>query len=99
MTDQPNAEGLTPETSAQDEYSQLYQARVPLDDAADGFNLRDASSRTPIVVTSKRLNRVKNGIVAAAVLVFLASLIVPFIFPNWVWMSKWGMAVILPGLS
>jgi regulator of protease activity HflC (stomatin/prohibitin superfamily) len=90
MTDQPNSENLIPETSAQAEYSQLYQARVPLDDAADAFNLRDASGRIPIVVIPMRLNRVKNGIVTTAVLVFLAGLVLPFVFPSLAW-AAWGI--------
>jgi regulator of protease activity HflC (stomatin/prohibitin superfamily) len=43
-----------------------------------------------------RLNRVKNGIVTTAVLVFLAGLILPFVFPSLAW-AAWGipLAVVL----
>jgi len=85
MADQPISENLTPETPAPAEYSQLYQAQVPLDDAAEAFNTRDASGRIPIVVIPKRLNRIRNGIVTAAVLLFLVSIIVPFVFPDYIW--------------
>ncbi len=87
MTDQSNSENMSQEISTQAGYSQLYQARVPLDDAADAFSIRDASGRIPIVVIPKRLNRINNGMVAAAVLLFLAGVIVPFVFPGLTWVA------------
>jgi regulator of protease activity HflC (stomatin/prohibitin superfamily) len=96
MADPSNSEKLASDTSAQAEYSQLFQARVPLDDAGDAFNFRDASGRIPIVVVPQRLNRIRNELVAAAVLVFLVSIIVPFVFPNYVWVAAGiPLAVIL----
>jgi regulator of protease activity HflC (stomatin/prohibitin superfamily) len=45
--------------------TQLIQARVPLEDASEAFNTRDANGRAPIVIIPERLNRIQNPIVAA----------------------------------
>lgn len=45
------------------EYTQLTQARVPLDEAAEAFALRDETGRIPIVVIPQRLNRIRNELV------------------------------------
>ncbi|GAB4425035.1 MAG: hypothetical protein Kow0031_04360 [Anaerolineae bacterium] len=45
------------------EYTQLTQARVPLDDAAEAFAVRDETGRIPIVVIPQRLNRIRNELV------------------------------------
>jgi len=87
MSDQPTSENLSPDSLPPAEYSQLYQARVPLDEAGDAFNIRDASGRIPIVVIPQRLSRIRNEMVTAAVLVFVASLIATYISSNWVWVS------------
>src|SRR6266699_2852564 len=42
------------------EYTQLTSVRVPLDQAADAFVSPDASGRTPIVVLTRRQNRIGN---------------------------------------
>jgi len=86
MSDQISSENLYPDSPPPDEYSQLYQARVPLDEAGDAFNSRDASGRIPIVVIPKRLSRIRNEVVTAAVLVFVGSWIAQYISSNWMWM-------------
>ncbi len=45
------------------EYTQLTQARVPLDESAEAFALRDDTGRIPIVVIPQRLNRIRNELV------------------------------------
>ncbi len=84
MSDQTN---LNSDTPTQAEYSQLYQAQVPLDEAGEAFNTRDASGRIPIVVIPKRLNRIRNELVAAAILVSLGGLIVEYLTSNWLWVT------------
>src|SRR5207245_8557843 len=42
------------------DYTQLTSVRVPLDQAADAFVSPDASGRTPIVVLTRRQNRIGN---------------------------------------
>jgi regulator of protease activity HflC (stomatin/prohibitin superfamily) len=87
MSDQISSENLSPDSPPPDEYSQLYQARVPLDQAGDAFNTRDASGRIPIVVIPQRLSRIRNEMVTAAVLVLVGSIIAQYISSNWVWVS------------
>ena len=87
MTDQPNSENLPPESPPPDEYSQLNQAHVPLDEAGDAFNTREASGRIPIVVIPQRLNRIRNEMVTAAVLVLVASVIAQYLTANWMWVT------------
>ena len=87
MSDQTNSGQSYLDNIPPDEYSQLYQARVPLDEAADAFSARDASGRIPIVVIPQRMSRIRNELVAAAVLILVASFILPLIFPNVMWMA------------
>ncbi len=51
------------------EYTQLTQVRVPLDQAATAFTTRDANGRIPIVIVPEQLNRIRNEVALAAVLV------------------------------
>ncbi|MBE2222467.1 MAG: hypothetical protein IAF02_13045 [Anaerolineae bacterium] len=51
------------------EYTQLTQVRVPLEDAADAFTMRDSSGRIPIIVIPKHLNRIRNELILAALFV------------------------------
>ncbi|MFM8320238.1 MAG: SPFH domain-containing protein [Chloroflexota bacterium] len=68
-------------------YSQLYQARVPLDEAGDAFNTRDASGRIPIVVIPKRLSRIQGEVVITAGLVFAAGLLAQYWTTQWMWVT------------
>jgi regulator of protease activity HflC (stomatin/prohibitin superfamily) len=63
--------------------TQLTQARVPLDEAADVFAMRDASGRIPIVVVPVRLNRVRNELVASAVVLLIVGVVAGILFTNW----------------
>jgi regulator of protease activity HflC (stomatin/prohibitin superfamily) len=56
-------------------YTQLTQVRVPLEDAADAFTMRDASGRIPIIVIPKHLNRIRNEIILAALFVLAFGII------------------------
>ena len=64
MSDQTNSGQSSQDNIPPDEYSQLYQARVPLDEAGDAFSTRDASGRIPIVVIPQRQARIRNELVA-----------------------------------
>ena len=57
------------------EYTQLTQVRVPLEDAADAFNMRDASGRIPIIVIPLHLNRIRNEVILAALFVLAFGII------------------------
>lgn len=56
-------------TSDVPEYTQLTQVRVPLDQAANAFTTRDANGRIPIIIVPEQLNRIRNEVALAAVLV------------------------------
>ncbi|HTP10580.1 MAG TPA: SPFH domain-containing protein [Anaerolineae bacterium] len=56
-------------------YTQLTQVRVPLEQAGDAFATRDASGRIPIVLIPAQLNRVRNEMVIAGVLVLLGAIL------------------------
>ncbi len=56
-------------------YTQLTQVRVPLEEAGDAFATRDASGRIPIVLIPKQLNRVRNELVIAGVVVLLGAIL------------------------
>jgi regulator of protease activity HflC (stomatin/prohibitin superfamily) len=56
-------------------YTQLTQVRVPLEQAGDAFATRDASGRIPIVLIPAQLNRVRNELVIAGVLVLLGAIL------------------------
>jgi regulator of protease activity HflC (stomatin/prohibitin superfamily) len=64
------------------DYTQLTQVRVPLDEAADAFATRDASGRIPIVVIPQLLNRVRNELVVAGVLVLLGGILAGYFLAN-----------------
>jgi regulator of protease activity HflC (stomatin/prohibitin superfamily) len=57
-------------------YTQLTQVRVPLEEAGEAFATRDASGRIPIVLIPKQLNRVRNELVIAGVVVLLGAIVV-----------------------
>ncbi len=56
-------------------YTQLTQVRVPLEQAGDAFATRDASGRIPIVLIPAQLNRVRNELVIAGVVVLLGAIV------------------------
>jgi regulator of protease activity HflC (stomatin/prohibitin superfamily) len=90
ITDDQFSQGDVPP----DEYSQLYQARVPLDDAGDAFNTRDASGRIPIVIIPKRLSRIRNELVTASVLVLVGCVIAQYLTSSWMWVT-YGIPIAL----
>jgi regulator of protease activity HflC (stomatin/prohibitin superfamily) len=61
-------------------YTQLTQVSVPLEQAADAFATRDASGLIPIVLVPKQLNRVRNDLVIAGVLILLGAILVHVLF-------------------
>ena len=71
LPDQPTAE-----------YGQLTQARVPLEDAAVAFTVRDASGRIPIVLVPKHMVRIRNDIVITALVVLVAGVTAGAIINN-----------------
>lgn len=75
------------------DHTQLTQAKVPLEEAADAFSTRDASGKIPIVIIPKHLNRIRNDLVIAAVAVFATGVIIPLVFEG---SSAWITAIALP---
>src|SRR2546421_7034487 len=57
------------------DYTQLTSVRVPLDQAADALVSPDASGRTPIVVLTRRQNRISNGSLLIAVLILAGGIL------------------------
>jgi regulator of protease activity HflC (stomatin/prohibitin superfamily) len=74
------------------EYAQLTQVRVPLEEAAVAFTQRDANGRTPIIVMPKRLNRIANELVLAAVIAPVAGFVIGETFN---WPSLFPLAIVL----
>lgn len=64
------------------QYTQLIQVQVPLDQAADAFATRDATGRIPIVVVPRQLNRVRNELVAAGVILLIAAAVAGALLDN-----------------
>jgi regulator of protease activity HflC (stomatin/prohibitin superfamily) len=64
------------QTEAEVAYTQLTQVRVPLEQAGDAFATRDASGRIPIVLIPAQLNRVRNELVIAGVVVLLGAILI-----------------------
>ena len=57
------------------DYTQLTSVRVPLDQAADALVSPDASGRTPIVVLTRRQNRINNVSLLIAVLILAGGIL------------------------
>ena len=53
---------------------QVTQVRVPLDEAAYAFTVRDDSGRIPVVVVPSRPNRIRNDSVALGALILAAAI-------------------------
>ena len=64
-------ETFAPDTT--NDYTQLTQARIPIDEAADAFSTRDQYGRIPIILVPKRLNRIRNDLVLFALALFGAA--------------------------
>jgi len=57
------------------DYTQLTSVRVPLDQAADALVSPDASGHTPIVVLTRRQNRISNGSLLIAVVILAGGIL------------------------
>ena len=57
------------------DYTQLTSVRVPLDQAADALVSPDASGRTPIVVLTRRQNRINNVSLLIAVVILAGGIL------------------------
>ena len=62
---------------SEENYGQLTQIRVPLEDAAAAFFVRDASGRIPIVVMPQRKHRIRVELIVLAALVLVGGVIGP----------------------
>jgi regulator of protease activity HflC (stomatin/prohibitin superfamily) len=69
-------------SSAPEDYAQLTQTQVPLDDAVDAFATRDDSGRIPIVVVPQQLNRIRNELVGLALLILIGGIAVGILLDN-----------------
>ena len=68
------------------DYSQLTQARVPLEDAAEAFATKDASGRIPIVLVPQHMNRIRNDIVLSAVAILVGGIAIGMLL-SLLWLS------------
>lgn len=68
--------------------SQLVSVRVPLNDAADAFSTPDESGRVPIVVMTRRQNRINSRLLLIALIILVS---------GFVWEILQGSAIILIG--
>lgn len=66
---------ITPSPPPQD-YTQLTQVKVPLEDAADVFSQRDASGRIPIVVIPLKPYRIRNEFVLIGLIALVGGILV-----------------------
>lgn len=75
-------EGSQPENFA--DFSQLTQARVPLEDASLAFSTRDEDGKLPIILVPTHLLRVRNELLIAAAAIFVSGLFLGWLFkmPN-----------------
>lgn len=86
--------------------TQLTQVRIPLDDAAIAFSMRDVTGRIPIVVIPERLSRINFGLIATGILVIAAGLLAVAFLEGPIASSLWflpalallGVACIIIGL-
>ncbi len=85
------ADEEAPAVTTTPDYTQLTQARVPLESASVAFSSRDASGRIPIVLVPDRPNRIRNDFLAAAVVVFLAAFLIDLIWNPW-----WAFVLAVP---
>ncbi len=63
-------------------YTQLTQEQVPLEEAAMAFTRRDASGRIPIIIIPTRPFRIRNDVMALAVVSFIVAFLSGFFFDN-----------------
>ncbi len=79
MTDSaPRADSAPPEYYA--DYSQLTQARVPLEEASLAFSTRDEDGKLPIILVPTQLLRVRNELLIAAAVIFVSGLFLGRLF-------------------
>jgi regulator of protease activity HflC (stomatin/prohibitin superfamily) len=95
MADEQNIKATPPD------YTQLTQVRVPLEEAADAFAIRDASGRIPIVVVPQRVYRIRSELVVLAVIILAAGLVGGAIWNNaaLLWPLAIAVAVLLVVLA
>jgi len=95
MTDEQNI------NAAPADFTQLTQVRVPLEDAADAFAVRDASGRIPIVVVPQRVYRIRSELIVLAVITLVAGLVGGAIWNNaaLLWSLSITVAVLLVVLA
>ncbi len=74
----------------EEEFIQLTQKQVPLEDASAAFMEKDENGRTPIIIVPKYLNRIRNDLVIVAVLTLLGSFVVQNMLGNLVLASLIG---------
>ena len=73
---------------------QVTQVRVPLDEAAYAFTVRDDSGRIPVVVVPSRPNRIRNDSVALGALI-LAAAIGEIVFLQSSFLLPWAIPLTL----
>jgi regulator of protease activity HflC (stomatin/prohibitin superfamily) len=67
--------------------TQLTQVRVPLEDAAAAFSVRDASGRIPIVVIPERMHHIRVELIGLAAIVVVGAFFAGRLFDNGTYMT------------
>lgn len=74
-----------------EEFVQLTQKQVPLEDAGEAFMQKDENGRTPIIIVPKYPNRIRNELVIFAVLILLGSVVIQNVLQNLALASLLGL--------
>lgn len=75
--------------------TQLTQVRVPLEDAAEAFSVRDASGRIPIVVVPQRIHRIRVELIGLALILLVAGYVGGILLNNGMYFPLAIVAAIL----
>ena len=75
--------------------TQLTQVRVPLEDAAEAFAVRDASGRIPIVVVPQRIHRIRPELIGLALIVLAAGFAAGMLLNNGLYVPLAIVAAVL----
>jgi len=68
------------------DYSQLSQVRVPLEDASEAFTARDEAGKIPIILIPTQLNRIRNELVLSAAAILVGGLALTVLLKNGSWL-------------
>jgi regulator of protease activity HflC (stomatin/prohibitin superfamily) len=74
------SEPTSPPPASTQDYTQLTQVRVPLEEADAAFSARDSNGRIPVVIIPSRPSRIRNEMVMFGLVTIVAGILVRVIF-------------------